>query len=82
MSLSVLSRKTLSTCRVYAVADVVICRGGQALNEVCANGVPSVASKTSRRRPSAHSARSMERRGATRVIYEQSMWRVVMPLNR
>ena len=58
----------------YAVADVVICRGGAgSLNEVCANGVPSVVIPKANLPGDhqAHNARSMERRGAARVIYER-----------
>ncbi|MEC8381462.1 MAG: glycosyltransferase [Myxococcota bacterium] len=58
----------------YSVADVVICRGGAgSLNEVCANGVPSVVIPKANLPGDhqAHNARSMERRGAARVIYER-----------
>lgn len=58
----------------YAISDVVICRGGAgSLNEVCANGVPSVVIPKANLPGDhqAHNARSMERRGAARVIYER-----------
>lgn len=58
----------------YAVADVVICRGGAgSLNEVCANGVPAVVIPKANL-PGDHqaqNARSMERRDAAVVVYER-----------
>jgi UDP-N-acetylglucosamine--N-acetylmuramyl-(pentapeptide) pyrophosphoryl-undecaprenol N-acetylglucosamine transferase len=58
----------------YAAADLVLCRGGAgSLNEVCANGIASVVIPKANL-PGDHqaaNARSLERRGAVKVVYEQ-----------
>ncbi len=58
----------------YAAADLVLCRGGAgSLNEVCANGVAAVVIPKANL-PGDHqaaNARSLERRGAVKVVYEQ-----------
>jgi len=58
----------------YAASDLVLCRGGAgSLNEVCANGVAAVVIPKANL-PGDHqaaNARSLERRGAVKVVYEQ-----------